>query len=54
MALAPKPITLTQVDADAYAGIAAPQPFVLVGGIPGLEELFQRVEALELAVGDTE
>lgn len=31
----PKPITLTQVDAVNYEGAGDPQPFVVVGDIPG-------------------
>lgn len=31
---APKPIALTQIDSGAYTG-PAPQPFVVVGEIPG-------------------
>lgn len=31
----PRPISLTQVDADAYTGAFDPQPFVVVGPIPG-------------------
>lgn len=34
MAYDPKPIALTQVDAGDYTG-PAPQPFVVVGDIPG-------------------
>lgn len=34
MALAPKPVTLTQVDADDYDSALAPQPLVVVGEIP--------------------
>lgn len=34
MAYDPKPIALTQVDAEDYSG-PAPQPFVVVGDIPG-------------------
>jgi len=33
MALAPKPITVTQV-ATLPAGLTAPQPFVIVGALP--------------------
>ena len=35
MALAPKPISLTQVATNTYAGAGDPQPFVVVGDIPG-------------------
>lgn len=31
---APKPISLTQVDTNTYTGLE-PQPFVIVGDIPG-------------------
>lgn len=31
----PKPISLTQVDAADYDGKGAPQPFVVVGDVPG-------------------
>lgn len=31
----PKPITLTQVDAEDYESVFEPQPFVVVGPIPG-------------------
>ncbi|UOE45985.1 hypothetical protein [Agromyces larvae] len=45
---APKPIALTYVEADEYAG-PAPQPFVVVGaGV--LADLIARVEALEAAL----
>lgn len=35
MALTPKPISLTQVDAIDYTGTHDPQPFVVVGDVPG-------------------
>lgn len=34
MALDPKPISLTQVDAEDYDSPNAPQPFVVVGPVP--------------------
>jgi hypothetical protein len=38
MALAPKPVTLTQVDAVDYEGAGEPQPLVVVGDVPGAVE----------------
>lgn len=32
----PKPVKLTQVAANQYAGKEEPQPLVVVGGVPGL------------------
>lgn len=31
----PKPISLTHIDAEAYTGLEPPQPFVVVGDMPG-------------------
>lgn len=45
--VAPKPIVLTQVDVEDYTSVFEPQPYVVVGAIPGLAELVARVEALE-------
>lgn len=35
----PKPITLTQVEENSYTGAFEPQPFVVVGDVPGGETL---------------
>lgn len=58
----PKPIALTQIDEADYDGKGAPQPFVVVGDIPGtgpvavadvtglqaiITDLTDRIEALE-------
>lgn len=34
----PKPIALSQVDAEDYVGAGAPQPFVVVGPVPVPEQ----------------
>lgn len=51
MALAPKPISLTQVDAIDYAGSNTPQPFVVVGDVPGGATVGTVTAALEALDG---
>jgi len=40
MANAPKPISLTQIDEGEYDGPRAPQPFLVVGEMPGGGDTF--------------
>lgn len=51
MALAPKPISLTQVDEINYTGVNDPQPFVVVGDVPGGATVGTVTAALEALTG---
>lgn len=52
MALAPKPVTLTQTNAQNYEGGFDPQPLIVVGSIPGAGITPQAAPTIDAAPAD--